>query len=87
MRVWCSQCDSSYDDAERLTFCPHEPIMDEDDLAQKKAALALLGKELFFAHQPEGPFHRIQSINWNGMITLDGMPGEFAPHLFGARLP
>jgi hypothetical protein len=52
------------------------------DLAQKKAALALCERDICFAHMPDGPAHRIQSVSWNGMVTLHDMVGEFAPHLF-----
>jgi hypothetical protein len=52
------------------------------DLEQKKAGLALLERDICFAHQPDGPTHRVQSVGWNGMVTLTDMTGEFAPHLF-----
>jgi hypothetical protein len=52
------------------------------DLAQKDAGLALLGKYVRFAHrQFDGP-RRVTGVGWNGMVMLDGMSGEFAPHLF-----
>lgn len=25
---------------------------------------------------------RITSISYDGMVTIEGLPGEFAPHLF-----
>ena len=78
----CDDCGTDYDDAERVTFCPHNPIMPAADMAQKKLGLALIGKRVCFAHQPNGPSHRIQSVGWNGMVTLDDMTGEFAPHIF-----
>jgi hypothetical protein len=78
----CDDCGLDYDDADRLTYCPHEPIMGADDLMQKKAGLALIGRDICFAHQPDGPSHRVQSVGWNGMVTLNDMVGEFAPHLF-----
>jgi hypothetical protein len=82
MMVLCQTCQSTYDDADRLTYCPHEPIMPPEDLAQKKAGLALLERDICFAHQPDGPVHRVRSVGWNGMVTLAHMSGEFAPHLF-----
>jgi hypothetical protein len=78
----CNDCGTDYDDADRLTFCPHDLIMDADDLAQKKLGLSLIGKPICFAHQPQGPVHRVRSVSWNGMVTLADMVGEFAPHLF-----
>ena len=82
MRVNCPDCNLSYDDADRSTTCPHDLIMPIVDLMQKKAALALCDHDVRFAHQPNGPVHRVQSINWNGMVTLHDMVGQFAPHLF-----
>lgn len=82
MRVDCKTCGLSYDDADRNTICPHDLIMPIGDLNQKKAALALCARDICFAHMPDGPSHRVQSVSWNGMITLHDMVGEFAPHLF-----
>jgi hypothetical protein len=82
MMVHCEKCALAYDDADRMTFCPHDLIMPAADLAQKKAGLALLERDICFAHMPAGPVHRVQSVSWNGMVTLRDMAGEFAPHLF-----
>lgn len=82
MIVTCEDCALVYDDADKMTFCPHDLIMPEDDLAQKKVALELCERDICFAHQPDGLPHRIQSVSWNGMVTLHDMTGEFAPHLF-----
>lgn len=82
MIIQCSRCGTTFDDADCNTICPHPPIMPAEDLAQKKAALELMGKDIYFAHQPGGPAHRIQGVSWNGMVTLHDMVGEFAPHLF-----
>jgi hypothetical protein len=80
MQTECPNCGATFDD--RTTICPHPLIMPADDLARKKAALDLIGKDLHFAHEPGGPVRRIQSVGWNGMVTLHDMAGEFAPHLF-----
>lgn len=82
MKVRCETCSTDFDDADRLTFCPHELIMPAADLAQKKMGLALCERDICFQHMPAGPVHRVQSVSWNGMVTLHGMAGEFAPHLF-----
>jgi hypothetical protein len=87
MIVTCNDCGKHFDDAERWTCCPHEPFMSADDLAQKDLALSLIGKEIRFAHMPNGPYYRVQSVNYIGMVTIarangDTMGGEFAPHLF-----
>ncbi len=84
MMVTCGLCRERYDDADCDTGCPHPLIMPRADLEQKKLAIELLGKEVRFAHQERGPWYRIQSMSWNGMLTLEGMSGEFAPHLFVA---
>lgn len=78
----CAFCGSLFDDADQSTVCPHPLIMPVADLAQKKRAIELMSRDICFAHQPAGPTHRIQSVGWNGMVTLHDMPGEFAPHLF-----
>jgi hypothetical protein len=83
MMTTCTDCGLTYDDARRMTFCPHEPLMSDEDLAQKDAAIALLGRRIRFNHQREtGPDMRVRSVGWNGMVTVDALPGEFAPHLF-----
>ena len=82
MQVRCRYCFSRFDDADRSTICPHELIMPAEDLVQKKLGLALLEKRIRFKHMPEEEPLRVQSIGWNGMVTLHGMSGEFAPHLF-----
>lgn len=82
MITTCIDCGATYDDADRMTFCPHALIMPAADLAQKKLGLALLEKDIAFAHQPDGPVYRVRALGWNGMVTIDGLPGEFAPHLF-----
>jgi hypothetical protein len=56
--------------------------MSDHDIDQKDAGLRLIGRQICFAHQPGGPVHNVQSVNWNGTITLFDMDGEFAPHLF-----
>ena len=81
----CNDCGMGYDDAQRLTFCPHDEIMPADDLARKDQGIALLGKEVRFNHQPDGPWYRICSVGFRGMVQIEGIPGEFAPHLFVSR--
>jgi hypothetical protein len=82
MVVTCSKCNLRYDDARRLTYCPHSKLMSDDDMKQKIAGLALIGKFVCFRHMLDGPAYRVQSVGWNGMVSLEGMTGEFAPHLF-----
>jgi hypothetical protein len=85
MIVTCPDCGDIYDDARKLTFCPHDGFLSTMDLKQKSAALELCGKTVRFAHQRDtGPDHHVLSVSWNGMITLRDMAdyGEFAPSLF-----
>lgn len=82
MTVTCSDCRKRYDDAERFTFCPHERFMSEDMLARKVAGLALLGKRVTFNHMPDAEGWRVSSCGWDGSLSLEGLAGEFAPHLF-----
>jgi hypothetical protein len=71
-----------YDDARRSTICPHNKLMSDEDMDRKELAMSLTEKKLQFASDPDRPAVEIQSISWNGMVTLRGWAGEFAPHLF-----
>ena len=82
MTTTCPKCGLRYDDAAKLTFCPHDALMSDENLMQKDAGIALCGKDVRFVHEPHGPVHHIRSVGWNGMVTVDGLAGEFAPHLF-----
>ena len=78
----CELCDRQFDDARQLTFCPHAKLMSDADMDQKILGLSLIGKTLTFNHEPDGPERRVSSVGWNGMVSINGMDGEFAPHLF-----
>lgn len=84
MRLTCPDCRKRYDDARCSTICPHEQFMPDDLIAQKDLACSLIGKDVCFNHMMDGPRYCVQSIGWDGMVTLAGdeMVGEFAPHLF-----
>lgn len=83
MFITCAECGRNYDDARRLTYCPHEPFLSEFEAAQKDCAMSLFDKPVRFHHQwKTGPDHRVQSVGFTGMVTLVDMVGEFAPHLF-----
>lgn len=82
MERYCNKCRNRYDDAERWTTCPHAVLMSAEDLERKDAAIVLLGKRVLFSHQVEGAPFRVLSCGWNGMVTVEGFVGEFAPHLF-----
>lgn len=82
MTITCNDCQTTLDDAVQSTLCPHERFISPLAAAQKDAAYALIGKTVVFNHMPDGPGFRVTSINHIGMVTLDGLAGEFAPHLF-----
>lgn len=81
----CQDCNQVYDDARASTICPHTELMPRHDMDRKIAAIELMdkaqGKYLRFRGQAEGRY-RLQAVSWDGMITVDGFSGEFAPHLF-----
>jgi hypothetical protein len=58
--------------------------MPREDLDRKIDAIKLLGKRVRFANMPDVPesYHEIMAMDWRGMLTLRGLSGEFAPHLF-----
>ena len=83
MQVTCADCDACYDDALCWTYCPHDQFMTKEVAARKDAAVALLGTRVVFVYAPANePPRRVQSVAYDGMVTLVGMTGEFAPHLF-----
>jgi hypothetical protein len=83
MNRTCEDCLQQYDDARCSTICPHQALMPDEDLNRKEKAFNLLGKRLRFAHIAEGAEEvRVQSIGWNGMVTLAGWSGEFSPDIF-----
>lgn len=80
MITTCTACKLTYDDADNSTICPHRLIMPREDLERKKLAIELIGKTVRFAH--EDIPRRVQSISFDGMVSIEGFGGEFAPHLF-----
>lgn len=82
----CEDCHEPYDDAECTTICPHRLLMPRRELEQKKQGVELVGKRVKFRGpglpgHPNEP-HLVQACGWDGMLTLEGFVGEFAPHLF-----
>ena len=89
MLAHCKECRVIYNDAYYSTICPHERFMTDEQFARKDAAIALMaaahGKRVVFNHMPEAEGYRLISIGWDGMVTIEGMAGEFAPHLFKVK--
>ena len=77
----CSKCGAHYDDAERITICPHELIKPRWMMEQHNRAIHLLGRLVVFNNMLDGEPMRVTSVNFEGMLTVDALPGEFAPHL------
>jgi hypothetical protein len=83
MKVTCDTCQATFDDALCSTVCPHDGLMSTEDMQRKILALDLIGKAVRFRHQREiGPDLHVQSVSFNGYVTLAEGPGEYAPHLF-----
>lgn len=82
MRVTCEVCHQSYDDAQRLTYCPHDMLMSMADLARKDLAISLMGKSIRLRHEPASKATKVVEINWQGMIIVDGVRGLFDPTMF-----
>ena len=87
MEVTCPQCGHQYDDAWRTTICPHEMLMPRQDMERKIEAIELMrqaqGKHLRFKQgtKIKGKY-RLLAVVWNGMIEIEGMPGQFSPGSF-----
>lgn len=83
----CETCKFTYDDAKSTTICPHEQFISDETAAQKDLAFSLLGKYVVFVEFPNDPGLppeglRVESVNWNGLVSLRGILGSFAPSLF-----
>ena len=82
MTIDCRYCGKRFDDARCWTICPHESLMSDKHLNQKDRAMKLLGKAVVFNHMPDEKPRRIESITWDGMVSVSGMEGYFAPWCF-----
>ena len=82
----CKDCSVTYDDARCSTICPHSLIMPIKTLDQKILAIDLMqqaqGKYVRFRGGHDPNKYRMQAVLWDGMICVEGLSGEFAPHLF-----
>lgn len=87
MIVKCRECGLRYDDAERITYCPHKFLKTPEEFAQHDLAMSLMGKPLRWAHDLSGlgePLY-IESVDYQGMVSIKGWTGMFAPHVFVVR--
>ena len=82
MIVTCKTCLIVHDDAQQYTYCPHDKFLSDDQARQKDLGLALIGKEVWFAHLQKGDKHCVTSVNFEGMVSISDMTGWFAPHIF-----
>lgn len=79
----CEDCKMRYDDARSFTNCPHVAFLSVTEGKRKDAAISLLGRQVRFNHQAEDDaVYLVNSVGRYGMVTLDKLSGEFAPHLF-----
>jgi hypothetical protein len=82
MKRECRKCRAGYDDAERSTICPHDRLKPPEMQDQWEAGHKLLGHRIRFVHMPEGSGYECYALTFEGMVSIAGLPGEFAPHLF-----
>lgn len=86
MLITCEKCQLPFDDAVCWTVCPHERFISPENAAQKDAGMKLLGKRVRFAHMKEAAGF-VNSMGHDGMVTLETLSGEFAPHVFVVMEP
>jgi hypothetical protein len=87
MIVRCKDCQSTYDDALNLTYCPHATLMPVRDMSRKIEAIQLMdrarGKYLRFKKPFKiGGKYRLMAVLWDGMVEVEGMKGTFSPGTF-----
>jgi hypothetical protein len=82
MKRKCRKCGAQYDDAEQWTICPHVRLKSPEQQAQWEVGRKLLGHRIRFGHLPEGSGYQCIALTFEGMVCIDGLPGQFAPHLF-----
>jgi hypothetical protein len=82
MRTVCPKCSVRYDDADCDTICPHPRLRSLEMEKNWKLGYALLGKTVRFNHMPPGSGSHCNMLTFEGMVGIEGFPGEFAPHLF-----
>lgn len=49
---------------------------------RRSLAGRLIGRDLRWAHLPDGPLVRVEAVSDSGLVTISGYVGEFAPDLF-----
>jgi hypothetical protein len=83
----CNKCQTTYDDALALTYCPHSPLMPAHDMNRKIAAIQLMdrarGKYLRFRRPSKiSGKYRLMAVLWDGMVEVEGLSGKFSPGSF-----
>lgn len=78
----CETCKAAYDDADCTTICPHKAFRSSAQKTQWEAGWKLFGKRVRFNHMPPGSGTMCTSLTFDGMVSIEAFPGEFAPHLF-----
>lgn len=84
MTKTCLACGVTYDDAVASTICPHQRFLSDKEGVRKDRALAMLGKNVRWAHDVNRNLGliRVTSVNAIGMVTITDNPGFFSPDLF-----
>jgi len=57
-------------------------IPSRDDQEQLALARRILHQRVHFAHQPDGQVFTVAAMTDRGMVEIEGIPWQFAPHLF-----
>lgn len=78
----CPHCGLNFDDYEQSTICPHQRLRSQAMQEQWEAAMHLLGNKVRFNHWESGTGRHCHGVTYDGMLHIEGMTGEFAPHLF-----
>jgi hypothetical protein len=79
----CPTCRRWRDTEKQQSGCPH-PLKSEFRMQQRSpaelaAARSFVGKQVWFSPDRRRP-HMVQGCSHTGMLTLEGVLGEIAPH-------
>lgn len=69
----CLDCNKEYDDVRCLTYCPHDPLMPDEDMERKIYALKIFDCKKEVASKKDPNIHGfVTSVGYKGHITLSG---------------
>lgn len=88
MQTTCEACGRTYDDSRWWTYCPHAQFLSNAAAIRKDDATRLLGGPVFWNTDTEQATPlQIVSVAFDGMVTIRGYSGLFAPSLFQPEKP